>query len=300
MKSATRLALAAKVSALCVALLAGCAGNGSGLDANGRPLSSPGSGNLPLTADYASIQQNVFTPICTVCHVGGGAPEGLRLDASNAYLLLVGIPSTEVPAILRVKTGDPDNSYIIQKLEGHAAVGAQMPLGGPPLSAATIAIIRQWITNGAPRSAAAAAASSLHVTAVAPAMGEVLAESPPQVAVGFNGELDATRVDPGSLRLERLGERDGATVIDAVPARLMMPAANVNSLILTPVNRLPAGRYRVVMRGDPGLELADLQSHPLQDGARTEAGDLLITRFDVAAQPAATQPEESQPTEVQP
>jgi len=112
-----------------------------------------------LSADFDSIQANIFTPICSVCHVGGGAPEGLRLDAADSYTLLVGVPSTEVPTLMRVQPGDPDDSYIIQKLEGHAAVGAQMPLGGPYLSSDTIGVIRQWITDGAPPSAAAAAGS---------------------------------------------------------------------------------------------------------------------------------------------
>jgi hypothetical protein len=139
---------------MCVgaALLAGCgAGSGDGLDRNGRPLDSGSAATVPLTADFQSIQANVFTPICTVCHVGASAPQGLRLDALNSYSLLVSVPSTEVPAILRVAPGDPDNSYLIQKLEGHAAVGARMPLGGPYLDAATIVVIRQWISNGALR-----------------------------------------------------------------------------------------------------------------------------------------------------
>lgn len=114
--------------ALSVVLLAACAGNGEGLDANGRPL-VPGGAPPPLSADFESIQENIFTPICSVCHAGASAPEGLRLDAENGYNLLVGVPSTEVRALLRVDPGDADNSYIIQKLEGHAAVGAQMPFG---------------------------------------------------------------------------------------------------------------------------------------------------------------------------
>jgi hypothetical protein len=148
--------------ALCVAVLtlASCGGgDGDGLDSNGRPL-VPGSGDgssAPLTPDLASIQSHVFTPICSVCHAGGSAPQGLHLDAANAYANLVGVPSNEVPALLRVSPGDPANSYIIQKLEGHAAVGARMPFGGPYLDDATIAVISQWITNGAPQTAAAAA-----------------------------------------------------------------------------------------------------------------------------------------------
>ncbi len=109
------------------ALLAACAGNGEGLDANGQPLVPGGSAPPPLSADFESIQENIFTPICSVCHAGATAPEGLRLDAADSYNLLVGVPSTEVPSLDRVKPGDPTDSYIIQKLQGHAAVGAQMP-----------------------------------------------------------------------------------------------------------------------------------------------------------------------------
>lgn len=131
--------------------LAGCGGgSGEGLDANGRPVEGGGAPAAPLQATLASIQEHVFTPVCTVCHAGGGAPQGLRLDAANSYALLVAVSSNEVPGVMRVAPGQPDASYLIQKLEGHAAVGARMPLGGPYLDDATIAVIRQWIAAGAP------------------------------------------------------------------------------------------------------------------------------------------------------
>ncbi len=61
--------------------------------------------------------------------VGAAAPLGFRLDAASAYAMLVNALSVEVPTLLRVSPGNPDSSYLIQKLEGHAAVGGQMPLG---------------------------------------------------------------------------------------------------------------------------------------------------------------------------
>src|SRR5580658_5704745 len=158
--------------------LCACSGSGVGLDSNGQPLSSSSSGGpVPLAATFDAIQANVFTPICSVCHIGATAPEGLMLDAAHSYNLLVGVPSTEVPTILRVDPGDPTNSYIIQKLEGHAAVGGQMPLGETPLPAATIAFIAQWITDGAAQSSsasAAAMATSFRVASVAPENDDVL------------------------------------------------------------------------------------------------------------------------------
>jgi hypothetical protein len=140
-------------SALGVAavLVVGCGGGGSGegLDANGRPLGEGDDPSGPMTASFSSIQSHVFTPVCTACHAGGAAPQGLRLDASNSYTMLVGVASAEVSSLKRVAPGDAANSYLIHKLEGHSAVGARMPFGGPYLDATTIALIRQWIDNGA-------------------------------------------------------------------------------------------------------------------------------------------------------
>src|SRR3984893_18836229 len=90
----------------------GTAGSGAGLDQNGQPIGSTG-GTPPLTADFTSIQANVFTPFCTKCHIGAGAPLGLQLDAAHSYSLLVGVPSVEQPNVLRVAKGDPNDSYII-------------------------------------------------------------------------------------------------------------------------------------------------------------------------------------------
>ena len=138
-------------AAVCIAAvgLNACAGNGEGLDANGRPPGSGDPGGGPLVATFDSIQANVFTPICTTCHAGAGAPQGLRLDAANSYANLVNVASHEVPSLKRVEPGDPDNSYLVQKVEGTAAVGGRMPLGRAPLTAQQIALIRQWISEGA-------------------------------------------------------------------------------------------------------------------------------------------------------
>jgi len=148
------------VLALCMAaaaMLPGCGGgSGEGLDGNGRPVGEGGGPGGALEPTFDSIQANIFTPICSVCHAGGSAPQGLRLDAANSYAMLVNVPSVEVSTVLRVAPGDPDNSYMIQKIEGHAAVGARMPFGGPYLDDATIAVIRQWVSDGAPPSSGGA------------------------------------------------------------------------------------------------------------------------------------------------
>jgi hypothetical protein len=266
-------------------LVAACAGNGEGLDANGQPLSS-GSGTVPLAADFEAIQANVFTPICSVCHVGGGAPEGLRLDAADSYNLLVGVPSTEVPSLLRVKPGDPVNSYIIQKLQGHAAVGAQMPLGGPYLSQDTIAFIQQWITNGAPPAAAATVASAFAVTSIVPESQEIVSEPPPQIMIAFNHDLDATQIDARSAHIDRLAEAP-QSAIEVILARIFVASANLKALMIWPSSPLSVGRYRVVVGAGSTSGFTDAAGHSIAVGTPTDLGETVISTFEVAADDAA-------------
>jgi hypothetical protein len=257
-----------------------CAGSGVGLDQNGRPLGSEQGGGV-LTATFESIQDNVFTPICSVCHAGGAAPEGMRLDAANSYAMIVGVASVEVPSLDRIKPGDPDHSYLVQKIEGHAAVGAQMPFGGPPLPAATIATIRQWVSDGAPAASAAATSAGLAVTSVAPAPGEVVLEAPRPIVIAFNHALDATQLDSTSVRLLRVEAGLDAEITAVVATDLQVPDANPRALLVAPRAPLPNGRYRLVLPGAPAMGLADV------GGARLATGgaELSVTDFRVEEAP---------------
>lgn len=140
-------------------VLVGCgAGSGEGLDNQGLPLDSNPNNNpgneQPGSVTLTTLQTNIFGAICSRCHTGASAPHGLRLDSEeNSYAFLVGHVSEEMPDMLRVKPGKPDESYMVKKIEGDPSiVGNRMPLGGPYLSQEQIASIRDWITNGAPRS----------------------------------------------------------------------------------------------------------------------------------------------------
>ena len=104
----------------------------------------------PMAPTFTELQEMIFVPFCT-CHTGANAPLGLVLNTDATYDLLVDEPSAQVPTLLRVEPGNPDNSYLIRKLEGGPDIaGAQMPRGGPPLSQETIDDVRAWITDGAP------------------------------------------------------------------------------------------------------------------------------------------------------
>lgn len=129
------------------AFVAACAGDGTGLDQFGNPL-SPDTPDLGPTLD--SIQQNVFTPICTQCHTGAAAPLGLALDEGASRGNLLSVTSMERSELLLVSPGDPEASYLVWKVEGRADItGGRMPLGLPRLSEDEISAIRGWIEQGA-------------------------------------------------------------------------------------------------------------------------------------------------------
>jgi hypothetical protein len=114
-----------------------------------------------LEPTFTSIQREIFDTTdssgrqsCVSCHsaVGRVPPAGLDLTAGNSYSRLVGVSSVERPGVLRVAAGDPENSYLIHKLEGRPGiVGLRMPRGtGPFLTDGQMLVIRRWIELGAP------------------------------------------------------------------------------------------------------------------------------------------------------
>lgn len=267
---------AAILSAACIA---GCAGNGNGLNQNGEPITSGGSTSGPITADLQSIEDNVFTPICSKCHIGASAPEGLQLDAAHAYNALVGVPSVEEPSLLRVNPGNPDMSYMVLKIEGASGIeGGQMPLGETPLPQATIDAIRQWITNGAPNVASAtSAAQAFGVQDTVPVDKSTVSAPIPRVLVTFTREVDASLVNDTTISLERMGAADSDPTAAAAAAagsgeKIAVAAAlaehNPAVLMVTPTQALDAGVYRLSVRGTGGGALADLEARTL--GANAE------------------------------
>jgi hypothetical protein len=251
--------------------LSGCAGNGDGLDESGRPLLPPAQ---PSTSDLQVIQDTIFTPICTNCHVGANAPQGLRLDAANSFALLVNVPSTEVPGTLRVSPGNPDASYIVQKLEGTAAVGARMPFGGPYLTQDRIDLVRRWITAGAP--SAAAPPNNLVVMSTIPAAAETAPPGLDKLTVIFGADVDASLVSRETFAL-----RDGLDEPVAL-ANARVPAGRSNVVELTLTRALAPGSYQLEVRGAGPIALADNAGHVLDGDADGVAGGDYLMSFDVS------------------
>lgn len=114
-----------------------------------------------LTPNFASIQRDIFAAsdasgrlACINCHVAGGAANGTGLflnDPAAAYASLVGRESRLKPGERLVIPGDPDNSYLVRKLEGGPNInGLRMPRNtGPFLTEGQMIVIRRWIKEGA-------------------------------------------------------------------------------------------------------------------------------------------------------
>lgn len=82
------------------------------------------------------------------CHVMGSSGMLQMHDQAQAFMNLVGKPSTECDGETRVVAGDADASLIIKAVMGTACV-ERMPRGRDPLSADEIDTIAEWINAGA-------------------------------------------------------------------------------------------------------------------------------------------------------
>jgi hypothetical protein len=105
-----------------------------------------------LKPTLSSIQREIFSQRCVGCHtdVGRPAPMGLVLLEGRAHANLVGVAATGKAGAIRVVPGDPENSYVIHKLEGRAGIsGQRMPFNGTPLTDGQIVVIKRWIELGA-------------------------------------------------------------------------------------------------------------------------------------------------------
>jgi uncharacterized protein (TIGR03118 family) len=107
----------------------------------------------PATVTLTQLQSSIFTPKCATCHTGNGTalPGSMNLSTAAAtFASLVNVTSEKNPPMKRVLPGDPDNSFVVHKLEGTDLNGsARMPFGGPFLDQPTIDTVRAWITQGA-------------------------------------------------------------------------------------------------------------------------------------------------------
>jgi len=102
-------------------------------------------------ADYVTPVQPIFDANGVSCHGRNGGP---NLAAAASYANLVNVRANG-SALQRVQPSDPGNSDLYVKITGLCpgplCSGGRMPAGLPPLPAAVIQVIHDWIAGGASR-----------------------------------------------------------------------------------------------------------------------------------------------------
>ena len=130
--------------ALATVALSGCQG---GVNPVGPPTGR--------TISYSQEVQPIYDAHCTSCHSAGGFSSvfsGLSFDltAGNSHGDTVNQPSSRRADLLLVKPGDAANSLMFLKVSSDAPpVGETMPIVGARLSSEELAILRDWIDQGA-------------------------------------------------------------------------------------------------------------------------------------------------------
>lgn len=120
---------------------------------------APDTSSCAIQPTLSDINAKYFQFSCVFggCHESGSAKGGLNLESSNLHAQLVNVGASDSKASARGKLlvvpGDPDASFLVQKLAGTMGrdEGNLMPDGTeePIDPACRIAMLRQWISDGA-------------------------------------------------------------------------------------------------------------------------------------------------------
>lgn len=256
------------------------------------PPPPPPPPSVGFGPNFSEIQASVFTPDCATsgCHSGANPSANLNLESGSSYANLVGINATQDAGVQRVNPGNPDQSYLITKLEGPGAMGGQMPPTSP-MPQAEIDVIRQWITDGAIDDTVVPN-NPVRVTTLTPMPGAALQAGPAQIVAGFDREVVAASVDANTFLLDGSGG-DGTfgngNDVSIMAASVTVPAANPQSAVfdLTGVV-LADDTYQVTLLGDGATPITDLDGNALDgenlgafpSGDGTAGGDF-IAQFTV-------------------
>lgn len=121
-------------------------------DSDDVPIITPPT---TTTATFNQVYNQALKDSCAAtCHNDDSGMNGglVMLDISQqivAYGNLVGRASGIYGGETRVIAGNAAGSLLVKKLEGDPTVGARMPAGAAPLSAAQIQLVKDWIAAGA-------------------------------------------------------------------------------------------------------------------------------------------------------
>ena len=106
---------------------------------------------VPESTTTAEISEDIFSKSCAFssCHSSASsASAGLQLHDEEAVLNMIDHPATQSPEKMLVVPGDPENSYLIQKMRGYQlAEGTDSMPPGTTLCEGKIQLVEDWISG---------------------------------------------------------------------------------------------------------------------------------------------------------
>ncbi len=107
------------------------------------------------TISYSQEVQPIYDAHCTSCHAAGGFGStfgggSMVLTSGQSHATTVDQASAQRPDLFLIRPGDSANSLIYLKVSQNSPPsGETMPLFGDRLSSTELAILRDWIDQGA-------------------------------------------------------------------------------------------------------------------------------------------------------
>jgi hypothetical protein len=104
-------------------------------------------GDGGLSGCAAQVPTSIFGASCEggVCHNSRAKEYLLDLQSPGVASRLINVPSLEIPCFKLIDPENPDESYILLKVQPNPPAGAEMPSGGAMLSSAQIQCLREWV-----------------------------------------------------------------------------------------------------------------------------------------------------------
>ena len=113
------------------------------------------------TVSFAADVEPVLNSSCAFsgCHGTTNTQPGnkpMRLTTGQSYDAIVNVTAAQA-TMDRIEPGQPVQSYLIHKLQGTHTTpavggsGSRMPANAGPLAPSVIAMMRQWVSEGAQR-----------------------------------------------------------------------------------------------------------------------------------------------------
>jgi hypothetical protein len=235
------------------------------------PASADPCGAGEFDSTFTAIQQVIFEERnCTndMCH-GDAKIGGLDLRADAAYEHLIEVRSENSP-LFRVMPGEPDESFLYNKLRaatepGSVAVeGSPMPSGMAPLSAEHLEAVRRWVEAGAPREGSIGDSITGRSASIAELLGSCL---PEETAIAIK-PLEPPAADEGiqfvmaPFPLRAQFETDVCfaqyyDVSDVVPAEFQDPERGVFFINGRRTRQDPHSHHLVVTHSTLGAEFVE-------------------------------------------